>query len=153
VDDDDATVDSVDSVFSFDTMDSSLSLETLFDFESSASMSTTESYLSEASLDSVVDTMVGETIRCDCDIDFCAPSAATSDVTESNFNPLSHPMIALRLDSFMLDESGMIPMIAQGCFPVKHKNLCHGFPFLDRGLAFCYSNLHFLLSFSRITKK
>jgi hypothetical protein len=76
---DDATVDSVDSVFSFDTMDSSLSLETLFDFESSASMSTTESNLSEASLDSVVDTMVGETIRCatyvykpvvDCDIDF-----------------------------------------------------------------------------------
>ena len=79
-DDGDMTVDSVDSLASFDSKDSSLSLDS---FESSASMSTTASYLSQASLGSVVDAMVGETIRVaryvykpvvDCDIDFYSPT-------------------------------------------------------------------------------
>ena len=88
-DDGDMTVDSVDSLASFDSKDSSLSLDS---FESSASMSTTASYLSQASLGSVVDAMVGETIRVaryvykpvvDCDIDFYSPTILIEDLDES----------------------------------------------------------------------
>jgi hypothetical protein len=92
VDVDDMSVVSAESLFSFDTSNSSLSVNTMFSFDSSTSMSISESYLSETSFDSFVDTMVNETNRLarhvykpvvDCDVNFDGPTLLIEDLDES----------------------------------------------------------------------